>query len=89
MTTQEISVLLVGSQCADIERLLHHTRWRVSRAISAAEARATLKRVPVQVVLCPHTLGDGTGACTHTISQVNGDGRCGSRNSVAFINALF
>jgi DNA-binding NtrC family response regulator len=43
-----------------IERLLHHTRWRVWRADSVAEARATLKRVPVQVVLCQHTLRDGT-----------------------------
>jgi DNA-binding NtrC family response regulator len=60
MATQEISVLLVGDRCADIERLLHHTRWRVSRVDSAGEARAMLRRVPVQVVLCQHILRDGT-----------------------------
>jgi hypothetical protein len=62
MTTQAISVLLIGDHCGDIDRLrlLHHTRWCVWRANSAAEARATLKRVPVQVLLCQHTLHDGT-----------------------------
>jgi DNA-binding NtrC family response regulator len=55
-----ISVLLVGDECADIERLLHHTRWQVRRTDSAAEAKAMLKCVPVQVVLCQHTLRDGT-----------------------------
>jgi DNA-binding NtrC family response regulator len=60
MATQEISVLLVGDRCADIEGMLHHTRWRVWRVDSAGEARAMLKRVPVHVVLCQHTLRDGT-----------------------------
>jgi DNA-binding NtrC family response regulator len=60
VTTQEISVLLVGDRLPDIERLLQHTRWRVQRADTVAEAKATLNRVPVQVVLCQPTLRDGT-----------------------------
>lgn len=60
MLTRELSVLLVGSQCPDIERLLRHTCWRVWLADGAAQARDMLKRVPVQVVLCQHGLRDGT-----------------------------
>jgi CheY-like chemotaxis protein len=60
MTTQPISLLLVGERCVEIENLLHHTHWRVCRADSAAEAIAMLKRVPVQVILCQHSLRDGT-----------------------------
>jgi DNA-binding NtrC family response regulator len=60
MTPQEISLLLVCDRCADIDNLLHHTRWRVCRAHSVAEARAMLNRAPVQVVLCQYALRDGT-----------------------------
>ncbi len=72
MTTLEISVLLVGDQRGDIDRLLRHSRWRVWLADSAAEAGATLKRVPVQVVLCQHTLRDGTW-----INVLNAADECG------------
>jgi DNA-binding NtrC family response regulator len=60
MTTQQISLLLVGDRCVEVEGLLHHTRWRVFRADCAGEAIAMLKRTPVQVVLCERTLRDGT-----------------------------
>jgi DNA-binding NtrC family response regulator len=60
MTTRQISLLLVGDGCVEIQGLLHHTRWRVHTAHSVDEAKAVLQHQAVQVVLCQHTLRDAT-----------------------------
>ncbi len=56
-------MLLVGDRnthCDQIKDLFNHTRWCVHRAHSAAEAKSILERHPVQVILCQHTLVDGS-----------------------------
>jgi DNA-binding NtrC family response regulator len=60
---EEISVLIAGDRylyCGEVENLLRHTRWRVYTAHTVEEAKKALKRYPIEVVLCQHTLRDGT-----------------------------
>jgi DNA-binding NtrC family response regulator len=59
----DISVLVVGDQyeCrGEIEHLLQHTRWRVAAVATVGEAQGILRREAIEVVLCQHTLSDGT-----------------------------
>jgi DNA-binding NtrC family response regulator len=63
VTQQQISVLVIGDRylyCGEIENQLSHTRWRVCTAHSIEDAKRMMKRQPIQVVLCQHTLRDGT-----------------------------
>ena len=62
MTNQEISVLVVGDRyiyTGDVETMLRHTRWRVAKAKSIAEALGMLGQQQFHVVLCQHTLQQG------------------------------
>ena len=63
MENKEISVLLVGDRyvyTGEIEKMLRHTRWRIAKASSIAEAKKILAEQPLQVLLCQQRLQNGS-----------------------------